>query len=168
MHNRCMCTHNIFKAEKDIAAGQEIFVSYGGPLWFEAKSLPHTDVDYASTRWRPDLQPLPCRKTIIQTTGVDGRRSYTVFEAVQSGAVLEISLCLKMPVVVIDQFPYLWDFVLTRETENVHAGWQWTGASSRAHAACVFAGQGEGKIPAHAEWVRYFISPVTLFECPNP
>ena len=117
-----MYTHNIFKATKDIAVGQEIFYGYGGPQWFEVRKLPYANVDYASTRWRPDLQPLPCRKNVIQTTGVDGRRSYTVLEAVQSGAVLEISLCLKMPVVVVDQFPFLWDFVLTRETENVHAG----------------------------------------------
>ena len=116
-----MHTHNIFKAAKDIAAGQEIFFRYGGPQWFEAKNLPYTDVDYASTRWRPDLQPLPCRKNVIQTTGADGRRRYAVREAVPSGAFLEISLCLEVPVIVVDQFPFLWDFVLTRETENVHA-----------------------------------------------
>ena len=119
-----MYTHNISKAKKDIAAGQEIFCGYGGPGWFEPKNLPYTDVDYASTRWRPDLQPLPCRKNVIQTTGVDGRRRYAVREAVPSGAVLEISLCLEVPVIVVDQFPFLWDFVLTRETGNVHAGWQ--------------------------------------------
>ena len=66
--------------------------------------------------WRPDLQPLPCRKDVLQTTGTDGRRSYAVREAVPSGAILEISLCLEVPVVVVDQFPYFWDFVLTRET----------------------------------------------------
>ena len=122
MHNRCMYTHNIFKATKDIAAGQEIFCSYGGPQWFETQNLPYADIDYASTMWRPDLQPLPCRKDVIQTTGADGRRSYAVREAVPSGAILEISLCLEVPVVVVDQFPFLWDFVLTRETENMHAG----------------------------------------------
>ena len=124
MHNRYMCTHNICKAKKDIAAGQEIFFKYGGKEWFEGKNLPYTDVDYASTMWRPDLQPLPCRKDVLQTTGTDGRRSYAVREAVPSGAVLEISLCLGVPVTVVDQFPYLWDFMLTRETGNVHAGWQ--------------------------------------------
>ena len=122
MYNRCMYTHNIFKATKDIAAGQEIFYKYGDPEWFEARNLPYADVDYASTRWRPDLRPLPCRKRVIQTVGADGRRSYTVLEAVPSGAVLEISLCLPLPIVVVDQFPFLWDFVLTRETGNVHAG----------------------------------------------
>ena len=121
MHNRCMYTHNIFKATKDIAAGQEIFYFYG-PQWFETRNIPYADVDYASTRWRPDLQPLPCRKDVIQTTGADGRRSYAVREAVPSGAILEISLCLDVPIVVVDQFPYLWDFVLTRETGSVHAG----------------------------------------------
>ena len=124
MHNRCMYTHNIFKATKDIAAGQEIFFRYGGPQWFESKNIPYIDVDYASTRWRPDLQPLPCRKKVIQITGADGRRTYVVLEPVPSGAVVEISLCLEVPVVVVDQFPYLWDFVLTGETENEHAGWQ--------------------------------------------
>ena len=119
-HNRCMYPHNIFKATKDIAAGQEIFFRYDGPRWFESKNLPYI----GSTKWRPDLQPLPCRKKVVQTTGADGRRSYAVLEAVPSGAVLEISPCLEVPVVVVDQFPFLWDFVLTRETENVHAGWQ--------------------------------------------
>ena len=115
MNNRCMYTHNIVKAKKDIAAGQEIFCGYGGRQWFKNKKLPYTDVDYASTRWRPELQPLPCRKKVIQTTGADGRRSYAVGEAVPSGAVLEISPCLEVPVLVVDQFPFLWDFVLTGE-----------------------------------------------------
>ena len=105
-----------------MAAGQEILVRYGDASWFESRNIPYADVDYASTRWRPDLQPLPCRKNVTQTTGADGRRSYAVREAVPSGAVLEISLCLEMPVVVVDQFSYLWDDVLTGETENVHAG----------------------------------------------
>ena len=122
MHNRCMYTHNIFKATKDIAAGQEIFCRYGGPDWFENKKIPYTDVDYASTMWRPDLQPLPCRKNVIQKTGADGRPRYMILEAVPSGAVLEISLCLEVPVPVVDQFPFLWNVVLTRETQNVHAG----------------------------------------------
>ena len=99
-----------------MAAGQEILVRYGDASWFESRNIPYADVDYASTRWRPDLQPLPCRKNVTQTTGADGRRSYAVREAVPSGAVLEISLCLKVPVVVVDQFPFLWDFVLTSET----------------------------------------------------
>ena len=116
------CMHiTILKAKRDIAAGQEIFVSYGGPQWFEAKNIPQTNVGYTSTRWRPELQPLPCRKNVVQTTGADGRRSYVVREAVPSGAVLEISLCLEVPVIAVDQFPFLWDFVLTRETGNVHA-----------------------------------------------
>ena len=103
-----MYTHNIFKARKDIAAGQELFYMYGGTSF--------VDVDYASTRWRPDLQPLPCRKNVVQTMGADGRRGYAVREAVPSGAILEISFCLNLPVIVVDQFPFLWDFVLTRET----------------------------------------------------
>ena len=123
MHNRCTHIHNTFKATKDIPVGQEIFYFYG-PLWFEAKNVPYADVDYASTNWRPDLKPLPCRKNVIQTTGVDGRRSYAVREAVPSGVILEISLCLDLPVIIVDQFPFLWDFVLTREMGNVHAGWQ--------------------------------------------
>ena len=127
MHTRsniCIqtCTHNIFKAQEDIAAGQEIFYRYGGPGWFMNKNIPYADVDYASTRWRPDLHPLPCRKNVIQTTGANGRRRYAVGEPVPSGAVLEISLCLEVPVVVVDQFPFLWDFVLTGKAGNVHAG----------------------------------------------
>ena len=111
----------ILKATKDIAAGQEIFYDYGGPQWLESKNIPYADVDYDSTRWRPELKPLPCRKNVMQTTGADGRCIYAVREAVPAGAVLEISLCLDVPVVVVDQFPFLWDFVLTRETDNVHS-----------------------------------------------
>ena len=122
--NRCMHTHYIFKASKDIAAGQELFFRYGGPSWFEVKNVPYADIDYASTRWRPDLKPLPCRKNVIQISGADGRPRYGVREAVPSGAVLEISLCLEVPVMVVDQFPYLWDFVLTRETGACILDWQ--------------------------------------------
>ena len=104
------------KAKKDIAAGQELFCRYGSAEWFKSKNIPYADVDYASTRWRPDLHPLPCRKNVVQTTGADGRHSFAVLEAVASDTVLEISLCLEVPVIVVDQFPYLRDFVLTGET----------------------------------------------------
>ena len=130
MHNRYMYIYNIFKGTEDIAAGQEIFHRYGGPQWFETKNIPYTDVDYASTRWRPDLQPLPCRKNVIQTTGADGRHMYIVLEAVPPGAILEISLCLEVPVIVVDQF-LLWDFVVIDATaqtvcarEDAEVCWQ--------------------------------------------
>ena len=126
------------KATQDIAAGQELFYRYGRADWFAARNVSYANFDYASTRWRPDLHPLPCRKNVVQSTGADGQHSYVILEAVPSGTVLEISLCLKVPVVVVDQFPFLWDFVLTGETENVHAGCQQTGASSRALTTCVF------------------------------
>ena len=129
--------HNTFKATKDIAAGQEIFIRYGSAKWFEVKNIPYTDVDYENTMWRPDLQPLPCRQRVAPTTEADGRHSFTVVEAITSGTVLEISLCVEVSVVVVDQFPYLWDFVLTGETENDHTSCQQTSASSRAHTACV-------------------------------
>ena len=75
-------------------------------------------MDYASTMWRPDLHPLPCRQSVAHTTGADGRDSFAVLEAVPSGTVLEVSLCLQVSVVVVDQFPFLWDFVLTGEMQN--------------------------------------------------
>ena len=118
--------------------------------------------------WRPDLHPLPCRQSVAQTTGADGRHSFAVREAVPSGTVLEISLCLEVPVVFVDQFPFLWDFVLTGETENEHTWCQQTLASSRAHTGCVFADQGEVNIGERTDRVLYFISPLTLFQCPNP
>ena len=136
-HTQEMHEHiNIFKATTYIEAGQEILVRYGDAQWFESKNIPYSDVDYASTMWRPDLHPLPCRKKVVHTTGADGRHSYAVLEAVPSGTVLEISLCLEVPVIVVDQFPYLRDFVLTGETEHVHAGCQQTGVSSCAHRLC--------------------------------
>ena len=113
---------NAFKATKDIAAGQEIFVWYGGAQWFNKKNIPYTDVDYASTMWRPDLHPLPCRQSVDQTTGADGRHIFTAPEVIRSGTVLDVSLCVDVSVIVVDQFPYMWDFVLTGKTENGHAG----------------------------------------------
>ena len=120
-------THKHFKATKNIAAGQEIFIGYGAK-WFQSKKVQYADVDYASTMWRPDLHPLPCRQSVDQTTGADGRHSFAVTKAVPSGTVLEISLCVEVSVVVVDQFPYLWDFVITGETENEHTGCQQTSA----------------------------------------
>ena len=151
---------NTFKATKDIAAGQEIFIRYSSALWFESKNVSYIDVDYASTMWRPDLHPLPCRESVRHTTGADGQHSFAVPKAIQSGTVLETSLCVEVSVVVVDQFPYLWDFVLTGETENEHTGCQPTSASSCAHrhTACAFAdeGEGEGNIREHAKRVLHF------------
>ena len=111
-----------FKATKDIAAGQEILVRYGSAQWFESRNIPYADVDYASTRWRPELQPLACRQDVVPTVGADGQHSFAVREGMPSGTVLEISLCLEVSVVVVDQFPYLWDFVLTGEAEHEYSG----------------------------------------------
>ena len=72
--------------------------------------------------WRPDLHPLPCRQTVDQTTGADGRLIFTAPEVIRSGTVLDVSLCVEVSVIVVDQFPYLWDFVLTGKTENGHSG----------------------------------------------
>jgi hypothetical protein len=113
---------NTPKATKDIAAGQEIFIWYGDAKWFEGKNLSYADVDYASTMWRPDLHPLPYRRKVAQRTRADGRHSYAVLETIRPGSILEISLCVVMSVVVIDQFPFLWDFVLIGETEHEHTG----------------------------------------------
>ena len=107
-----------YKATKDIAAGQEIFIRYGNAQWFGLRNIPYAAVDYASTMWRPDLHPLPCRQRVGQTTGADGRYIFTVREAVSSGTVLEVSLCVEVSVTAVDQFPFLWDFVLTGETKN--------------------------------------------------
>ena len=113
---------NIFKATKDIAAGQEIFVGYGSAKWFELRNISYADVDYASTMWRPDLHPLPCRVRIGHATAANGRQIFAVRDAVPSGTVVEISLCVEVSVIAVDQFPYLWDFVLTGETQNERIG----------------------------------------------
>ena len=100
------------KATTDIAAGQELFVRYGTAAWFESKNIPYIDVDYESTMWRPDLQPLPCRESFRLTTGEDGRHTFSVVETIPAGNVLEISLCLEVSVIAVDQFPFLWDYVI--------------------------------------------------------
>ena len=110
---------NTFKATKDIAAGQEILVRYGSAKWFESKNIPYADVDYASTMWRPDLHPLPCREYVTCTIdGGDELYSFEVVGAVPSGTVLEISLCVEVSVIVVDQFPVLWDFVIMDAREQ--------------------------------------------------
>ena len=93
-------------------------VRYGDVDWFEAKGVPYVHVDYASTMWRPDLRPLPCRVNVHHTTYEDGRHSFAVLDdTIPSGAVLDISLCVKVSVVVVDQFPVLWDFVIFGATK---------------------------------------------------
>ena len=121
MHTTCTQQRqkhtNTFKAIKDIAAGQEILVRYGGADWFEQRNIPYIDVDYASTMWRPDLHPLPCRANVRPTTGADGRYSFAVLaETIPSGTVLEISPCVEVSLNVVDQFPVLWDFVIMDAT----------------------------------------------------
>ena len=122
-HKQYMHEHiNTSKATKDIAAGQEVLVRYGGAGWFEVKNIPYADIDYASTMWRPDLHPLPCRKNVRPTTGADGRHSFAVMaDTIPSGTVVEISLCVEVSVNVVDQFPFLWDFVLVNATAQVCA-----------------------------------------------
>ena len=88
--------------------------------------------------WRPDLQPLPYRRKVAQRIGADGRYSFVVLEDMMLGSILEISLCLEVSLVVVDQFPFLWDFVLTGETVNEHPDSLPTDFSllTRAHRLC--------------------------------
>ena len=158
-----------FKATKDIAAGQELFIRYGGAEWFQSKKIMRVDVDYASTMWQPDLHPLPCPREVGMEYGADGRRVFFTNEAVPRGTVLIVSLCLEVAVRVVDQLPFLWDFVLTGETGNEYTGCQQTSGSSHPNTACVFADQeGEGNIGEPAGRVSFFISALTLSQYPNP
>ena len=119
--------------------------------------------------WRAELHPLPCPQSVVYKTGEDGRHtSFAVTKAIPSGAVLEVSLCVEVSVIVVDQFPYLWDFVLTGETENDHTACQQTSAPCALTPPVCVADQGEGKIGERAERVLHFIHPLTLFQCPNP
>jgi len=102
---------NTYKVTKDIEDGQEILVRYDTAQWFESKNIPYCDADYASTMWRPDLQPLPCRENVNLTTGADGRPIFSVPTMLPSGTVMDVSLCVKVSMIVVDQF-LLWDFVL--------------------------------------------------------
>ena len=84
----------------------------GDAMWFEDRNVSYNNVDYASTMWRPDLRPLPCSQSVRHTTGADGQHSFSVLAKLPAGTLLEISLCVKMSLNVVDQFPVLWDFVL--------------------------------------------------------
>ena len=108
------------KTRSDTTAMLSCASRYGSAHWFELRNIPYVDVDYGSTKWRPELDPLPCRQRVAQTTGMNGQHSFSAREAIPSGTVLEISLCLEVSVIAVDQFPFLWDFVLTGETENEH------------------------------------------------
>ena len=92
-------------------------VRYGGAEWFESKNIPYSDVDYASTMWRPDLHPLPCRENVDLATGADGRPTFSVLAMLLPGTVMDISLCVKVSIIVVDQF-LLWDFVLMDPTSQ--------------------------------------------------
>ena len=134
MHTHIRNTYaHTFQAIKDIAAGQEILVWYGSAGWFQSKDIPYVDVDYAKTMWRPGLHPLPCRQRVRKTKGADGRPWFYVGENLPSGTLLDISLCVNVSVIVVDQFPVLWDFVLMDATtqtvcahENVEGCWSLT------------------------------------------
>ena len=70
--------------------------------------------------WRPDLHPPPCRQTVAETTGADGRNDFYVLEeTISSGTVVEISSCVEVPITVVDQFPYLWGFVIMDATTQM-------------------------------------------------
>ena len=106
-------------------------VQYGDAIWFKSKNIPYSDVDYAKTMWRPDLHPLPCREKFGVTTGADGRHSFSVLTKLAPGTILDISPCVEVPVVVVDQFPFLWDFVIMGATaqtvcarEDTEVCWQ--------------------------------------------
>ena len=120
MHTHIHKYINSLQAIKDIAAGQEILVRYGSAKWFEKKNIPYSDVDYASTMWRPDLHPIPCRENLRLTTGADGRHSFAVVNNFPAGTYMDISPCVKVSIIVVDQF-LLWDFVLIyTESETVY------------------------------------------------
>ena len=116
---------NTLKAIEDIEAGQEVLIRYNSAQWFESKNIPYSDVDYANTMWQPDLHPLPCRRNIRHTTGADGRHSFAVMaDHIPAGTVMETSLCVGVSLIVVDQFPVLWDFVLMDakiQTQTVRA-----------------------------------------------
>ena len=87
-------------------------VRYSGASWFGSKNIPYADVDYDSTMWRPDLRPLPCRHDFDVTTEEDGRHTFAaVADTTPADTKLDISLCVKVSLIVVDQF-LLWDFVI--------------------------------------------------------
>ena len=147
-----------FKAKQDIAAGQEIFIQYSDAQWFERRNIPYADVDYASTMWRPDRHPLPCRQSVSK----DGRHRFFVRKAVPSGTVLEVSLCLEVPVLAVEQFPFLRDFVLTCKIEDESTLFYNRLLHPHAHMPPVFcADRGQTNIGELAEKVLYLFSPHT-------
>ena len=107
--------------------------------------------------WRPDLQPLPCRQSVAQSTGADGRHSFFVREAIPADTVLEVSLCVEVPVDIVDQIPSLKDFVLTGEMETEPTASKQTFAPSCTHTACAFADQDKGYVENLAEKVLCFL-----------
>ena len=146
-----------FKVTKDIEAGQELFFRYGS-----AKRLACADVEYASTMWRPDLHPLPYRRKVAQRIGAYGRHSYAVLEDIRPGSILEFSVCVKVSVFVVDQLPFLWDFVLTGEMEYEHTGCPPIAFLFTYTHRLYFADQGEVNVGERAGQVLYFISPLSL------
>ena len=114
--------------------------------------------------WRPDLEPLPCRQSITQTIGADGRHNFAVRGAVPSGTILEVSLCVEVSVFVVDQFPFLWDFVLTGGTENAYTSCNRL-LPPRAHTPHVLL-QMKVKLISENVVIRSCISSRTLLQHP--
>ena len=78
------------------------------------------------------------------------------------------NLGLEVAVRVVDQFPFLWDFVIIGETKmSILTANTFLPPRARTHMVCGFADLGEGNIGESAERVLYFIHPLTLFQCPN-
>ena len=154
---------------KDIAAGQEVFVSYGDAEWFEDKNISYIDVDYASAQWRPELHPLPCRQNVVQRKGRDGRLRYIALADISSGTVIEISVCLEMPTIAVDKFS-LWDYALTGLMAHMHAGCHQISKPSRAnYTHLMFSAdpREERATGQRPESVLLFTSLLTHFECCN-
>ena len=172
-HVQRMHVHIItLKATKDIAEGQELFIRYGGAEWFKCKNIKCADVDYANTMWAPHLHALPRRLDVAQITSADGRHSYEVLEAVPSETVVEISLCVEVSLIAVDQFPFLWDFVLTGAME-----YEFIGCLSpadfclltRTHRLYVLQIKAKEKKENELNgFCIFFVSSVTLSQFPNP
>ena len=108
---------NTLKVTKDIEPGQEILIRYGGEQWFESKNITYSDLDYASTMWRPDLHPFPCRENLNVTTGPDDRPIFSIPAALKAGTLMDVAMCVKVSLIVVDQF-LLWDYVLIDEASR--------------------------------------------------
>ena len=87
----------------------------------------------------------------------------------RAGTVIDVSLCVEISVMVVDQFPYLWDHVLTGETgKKSMLVRQQRLLPPHAHTPSVVLQMEVKEASDMQNRFCIFIFPPSFFQSPNP